>query len=279
MVTLIAACTSQGSHYPCDDQSPKYLIDELVGDYKKIFMNGVQQEKSMDQHDKAKNLMAVNTFNQQLYDLIQEQSGLVITVGGDHSVAIGSGLASLKKHGTMGLIWLDSHSDYHTLLTTESGNLHGLPFATLTGHNQILSRFHQGDFYNPNRCVLIGGRSIDEGEVINLQRDGIKVFTTAQVTELGIDYVIAEALSIACDNNEGFHLSLDLDLLDPTICPGVSVPEVSGMNEQMVLGLVDGLMRSHKVRSMDLVEYNALHDPQGLTKRIAVNLLKRMIQE
>lgn len=275
MVTLIAACTSQGSHYPCDDQSPRYLVDqllELVDNHHIII--GESSPKSFDQADKAKNLMAVNAFNQNLYQVVNDQVGMVVTVGGDHSVAIGSGLASLKKHGPLGLIWLDSHSDYHTMHSTESGNLHGLPFATLTGHNRLLSGFHQGGFFDPANCVLIGGRSIDAGEVDNLRQDGVKVFTSAEVMELGVERVVAEALQIALTGTNGLHVSLDLDLLDPQVCPGVSVPEINGLDEATVMGLLGGLMASQQVKSADVVEYNALNDQNHITQDIALKLIK-----
>ena len=75
-----------------------------------------------------------------------------IAIGGDHSIAIASALASINKYNNLGIIWFDAHGDYNTFETTFSGNIHGIPFAAVTGYEKkLLTDFHNGNYFlSPN---------------------------------------------------------------------------------------------------------------------------------
>lgn len=236
--------------------------------------------KSQDKLDLRKNFQELNKFNQELYNIIKKENDFCITIGGDHSIAIPSGLASLKKHKNLGLIWIDSHLDYNTFKTTITGNLHGLPLACLNGLNQELSEYHEGNYFNPKNTVVIGYRAFEENahdEIENIKTMGVTVYTTNDLKEYGIKKIFDEAFSIATKNTNGIHVSFDLDVIDPNLAKGVSVPEVNGINQDEVLEVLNYLkLKKDLIKSFDLVEYNPLHDTDKKTLNIALNIIKEI---
>lgn len=237
--------------------------------------------KDKDTSNKRKNEKEINKFNKNLYKLIRtNKDKFPITIGGDHSVSIGSVLASQRNNKSLGLIWFDAHPDFNTFETTITGNIHGLPLASITAFgNSSLTKFHKFNYINPKNVVIIGARSIDKGELLNLKKAGIKVFTTKDIYELGIDYILKEALNIVLNNTNGFHLSYDLDVIDPLIAKGVSVKESNGIDLDIAYKTLEILLQSEKLLSFDLVEYNPLFDTDNQTFKIAVNLLNMITKK
>jgi len=204
-----------------------------------------------------------------------------LMVGGDHSTAIASGLASLEKHKNLGLIWIDSHLDYNTFDTTITGNLHGLPLACLNGLNKDLSKFHKGEYFNPLNTVVVGYRAFEENayaEINNIKNMGVTVYTTNEIKEYGIKKILEQAFMIASKGSDGVHISFDLDIIDPVVAPGVSVPEVDGIKLDEVSEIM-GYLKEKKdfIKSFDLVEYNPLNDIDGTTLNISIDILKKVM--
>lgn len=227
-----------------------------------------------------KNELELNKFNKKLYDTIINQKKFCLTIGGDHSISIASGLASLKKHKDIGIIWIDSHLDYNTFDTTITGNIHGLPLATLNGLNKDLSKFHNGTYYDTNKTVIIGYRSLEKNalnELKNIKKNGIKVYTTNDIKKLGIENVLKNAFNIANCDNQGVHISFDLDIIDPNIAPGVSIPEINGINLNETFQIINFLNQNKdSIKSFDLVEYNPLKDINNQTKNIALDIINKL---
>ncbi len=259
------------------------IIKQIDEDVTKIILN--QDEniiKSNDLNDLAKNLNELNKYNEQLYniELKLKKDSFVITIGGDHSIAIPSILSSCKEYGDIGLIWIDAHTDFNTFETTITGNLHGLPCAAVNGYkcNQLTS-FHNGKFINPKNTVIVGARSIDKEEFVNLKDAGVTIITTEEIEKFGIKKVMEKAVSIASNNSNGFHISFDLDVIDPNDAPGVSVPEEVGISKEEAFDIIDCLLEDHnKITSFDIVEYNPLYDINNKTKNIALNILNKIIK-
>ena len=231
-ITIVNACSDLGVHINGSDKGPLALnkFENLVDKVITIKKDNVKKE--LEEGNKKRNIKYVNKFNEELYKNIVNENNFVITVGGDHSIAIGSDLASKKKHDNIGLIWIDAHSDFHNMDSTISGNIHGMPFATIAGQNgDELSFFFDGEYYKPENVVLVGGRDIEDPEYINLNNAGVKIFTTDDIKSLGVKQVMDEAFLIACDETDGLHISYDLDVIDPTVAPGVSVKAPNGINE------------------------------------------------
>jgi len=203
---------------------------------------------------------------------------LPLTLGGDHSLAIGS-LAGVAAHhrarGThFGLLWVDAHGDVNTPETTPSGNIHGMPLAASLGLGaRALTRL--GGFapkVAAERTVLIGVRDLDPGEKTILRDSGITVFTMKEVDGLGMSAVVERALSVVTRGTAGFHLSFDLDAIDPSLTPGVGTAVPGGINYREAHLLMEMIADSGQLASFDLVELNPILDNRNVSGEIGVEL-------
>lgn len=164
------------------------MNDEEKDAYYTKMHNLVLAVKALDSKNEKRNLEGINEFNERLYNTTRKviQDGeFPLLVGGDHIVAIGSSLGSIKENKNMGIIWFDSHADFNTYPTSVTGNLHGLPLAVATHYEKsILSDFHDGPFYNFKNAVIVGGRDIDPWEWGNVLDAGVTVFSTEDIKNM-----------------------------------------------------------------------------------------------
>ena len=190
-----------------------------------------------------------------------------IVLGGDHSLAMGS--VSGVARGRIGVIWVDAHADFNTPETSPSGNIHGMPLAVLSGlgDSRLTEVFRAVD---PKDLVLIGVRSVDPGEARLLKELGVRVYTMHEVDRLGIARIAEEAL----DHLSGLslHVSLDADVLDPTLAPGVGTPVPGGLTYREAHLFMEILALSGRVKSLDLVEVNPILDERNRTAEMMVGL-------
>ena len=285
-IDIIAACSDLGVHVIGSQKGPEELINNIdknnIHEIKKINYDN-NYIKELDKNNLKKNLNELNSFNKNLYNEINNSLNnnmLPLTLGGDHSIAIASALASINKYNNMGIIWFDAHGDFNTFETTTSGNIHGLPFAAITGYEKkLLSEFHNGNYFNFKNAVLLGARDIDKPhELNNLKDAGVTIITTEDIKKYGIDAMYEKAFSIASNGTEGIHISYDLDCIDCNIAPGVSIPVKNGINLDEAYGFVDYIIKNkEKIKSIDLVELNPLRDKDKITEKIATNILNKLI--
>lgn len=283
---IFGAGTDLGVNIDGASLGPVQLMNDLKAFYKGESMMFEQDKdiiKSRNLSDRRKNEYEIEKFNTNLYknmvDKIKEEY-FPIMIGGDHSATIASALASAKVNIDVGIIWIDAHTDYNTFETTVTGNIHGLPLAAINGYkNSELRYYHDGKVIQPSRTVIIGARSIDDAEKDNVKYSGVTVFTTQDIKEKGIEAIMDEAFKIAGYKTKGIHISYDLDIIDPDVAPGVSVPEFDGINEKEAMQINEYII-SHmqSVLSYDLVEFNPLRDVDRKTEQIALNLLAQVIR-
>lgn len=287
-VAIIGAGSDLGVHIDGTKFGPGQLINDIKNTFDVDSTLLTQDDtiiKSRNLSDRRKNEHEIDKFNTRLYNVEKEkikEGYFPITLGGDHSIAVASALADAGSKDTeMGLIWIDAHTDYNTFETTVTGNIHGLPCAAITGYKcEELRKFHDGKIIDPKRCVVVGARSIDPWERENIKYSGITVFSTNDIKEKGIEAVLEEAFNIATDGAKSVHVSYDLDVIDPEVAPGVSVPEVDGINEEEAMKILDEVLkRNDVVSSMDIVELNPLRDIDRKTEQIALNMLATTIQK
>ena len=201
-----------------------------------------------------------------------------ITIGGDHSLAIGSiaGVSNYYRRSaqSFGLVWFDAHGDINTPETTHSGNVHGMPFAVALGKGD--KRLTEINSYSPkveaHRSVLIGIRDLDPEERDIINSTGVTAFTIRDIDHLGLGRVTDLALGAVGSDVSGIHLSFDLDVMDPDIAPGVSTPARGGLNYREVNLAFTLLAESQLVRSIDFVELNPAFDIQNRTAELTVEL-------
>lgn len=283
---IIGAGSDLGVHIDGSRLGPLQLINDIKSFYQGDVVLLTQDEtiiKSRNLSDRRKNEYEIEKFNIDLYNKLTEQKDektFPIVIGGDHSISIASVLASAKNNGNIGLIWFDAHPDMNTFESTVTGNIHGLPLAAVVGYkNNELCSFHDGNKINPSKTVIVGARSIDPAEKDNIRYSGVTIFTNEDIKQKGLEKVLEEAFAIASDKTEGIHISFDLDLIDPSISPGVSIPEFDGLTEEEAMKINEFIIKKiNKVVSYDLVEYNPLRDENRKTEQIALNLLAQIIQ-
>ena len=191
-----------------------------------------------------------------------------IVLGGDHSLSMGS-VAGAARGRRVGVVWVDAHADFNTPETSPSGNVHGMPLAVLSGlgHPRLTEVFRAVD---PKDVVLVGVRSLDPGEKRLLKEAGVRVYTMHEVDRLGVAR-IAEAV---LKHLQGLplHVSLDADVLDPTLAPGVGTPVPGGLTYREAHLLMEILAESGRVQSLDLVEVNPILDERNRTAEMLVGL-------
>ena len=284
-ITLVGAACDLGVSKDGASKGAEAIINDLSNDINKIIIKQDQNfVKSTDKNDKAKNLDEVNKFNKYMYEKeleLKNNDSFVISVGGDHVMGIPPVLSSVKKYGEIGLIWVDAHPDFNTFETTITGNLHGLPCAAVAGyHCDKLTEFHDGNYVNPKNIVIVGARSIDEGEMVNLKDAGVTIISAEEVRKMGVKNVMDKAYKIALQNTGKLHISFDLDVIDPNDAPGVTVPEKDGILEDEAYEIINYITDRYNVlTSLDVVEYNPVYDLGGKTKKIAVNLVNNAIEK
>jgi arginase len=202
-----------------------------------------------------------------------------LVLGGDHSIAVGSvsGVSEFyrRKSQKIGILWIDAHSDINTPDTSPSGNVHGMPLAALLGLGPDLLT-NIGGFapkIAPENTVLIGVRDIDSAERANIRRAGIgEVYTMRDIDERGMRAVMEEALRAAGRGTAGYHVSLDMDWIDPEDAPGVGTPVRGGATYREAHLAMEILADHGRMLSFEIVEVNPVIDEHNRTADLAVEL-------
>jgi arginase len=196
-----------------------------------------------------------------------------IVLGGDHSIALGTlgGLASVRGPGAV--LWLDAHGDLNTPATSPSGNVHGMPLAAALGRDleSFASEAWPLPALDPQRVVLIGVRSLDEAERTYVRESGIGVHTMSELDRRGIEPVMREALE-RVEGAPFVHVSLDMDVVDPEMTPGVGTPVRGGLSYREAHLALELVAESGLMSSLEIVEVNPILDRGNETAALAVEL-------
>ncbi|RWB39725.1 MAG: arginase [Mesorhizobium sp.] len=205
------------------------------------------------------------------------REAMPIFLGGDHSISAGtlSGLARRAKElgRPLFVLWLDAHPDFHTLDTTASGNLHGVPLAYASGQQGFRGYFpDMPAAVDPGRICTLGIRSVDPAEREALNRAGVTVHDMRTIDEHGIAPLLRTFLTRVAAENGMLHVSLDVDFLDPSIAPAVGTTVPGGATFREAHLVMEMLHDSGLVTSLDLVELNPFLDERGRTAILIVDL-------
>jgi arginase len=203
--------------------------------------------------------------------------GFPIFLGGDHSLSLGS-VAGVAAHAAAAarplfVLWLDAHSDFHTPLTTTSGNLHGTPVAYIAGEPGFDAFPRLAAPVPAERICLYGIRSIDPAEYRALTQRQVTVVDMRDLDEQGIVAPLRDFLARVRAAGGLLHVSLDVDFLDPSIAPAVGTTVPGGTTFREAHLVMEHLHESGLVSSLDLVELNPFLDERGRTARLMVELV------
>jgi arginase len=202
-----------------------------------------------------------------------EAGFLPLVLGGDHSVALGTvgGMASRREAGAA--LWFDAHGDLNTPATTPSGNVHGMPLAAALGaiEDGFASDAWPLPALEPKRVSLIGVRSLDAGERELVGRLGVAVHTMSEIDRRGVEDVVRDALARA-EHAAFVHVSLDMDVIDPDVAPGVGTPVRGGLSYREGHLAMELVAESGLLDSFEIVEVNPILDRENETAKLAVEL-------
>ena len=207
---------------------------------------------------------------------IVKKGNFPLTLGGDHSIAVGSISGISQHYENLGVIWYDAHGDLNVPEESPSGNVHGMPLRILAGDgpDELVNINDFTPKVKPENIVLIGMRDLDEGERKYIKDKNIKTFTMADIDRFGIQEVIERSLEYLKSRNiDGLHFSLDVDALDPAETPGTGTRVMGGLSYRESHFALELLNESKLVTSMDIVEVNPLIHNSNHTAEQAVALL------
>jgi arginase len=201
-----------------------------------------------------------------------------VSLGGDHSVSMGTVAGVAAPGGRTGVLWIDGHADLNTPQTSPSQNVHGMPLAHLLGRGdrQLLDVWGGGAVVRPEDVVFIGLRSLDEGERTLVRELGLRTYTMKDIDRRGIAEIAGEALS-QLSSVDRLHVSFDADALDPNLAPGVGTPLPGGLTYREAHLLMELLADSGAVTSVDLVEVNPFLDVQNRTAQTMVEMVASLL--
>lgn len=201
-----------------------------------------------------------------------------LLIGGDHSISMGSVSAAARHAMRLGkrlvLLWIDAHADFNTPKTSPSGNLHGMSVAFLTGNHDLAALLVNRDFpvVKPGNVYLIGARSIDGDEKSAIAEAGIHCLDMRRIDEFGICALLRDILGGLDPAKTHVHVSFDLDVIEPTLAPGVGTPVAGGLTYREAHIVLEMLHESGLVGSAEFVELNPMLDHAGTTARLMVDL-------
>ena len=202
--------------------------------------------------------------------------GMPIVFGGDHALAAGS-ICGLARHAAetgreLFVLWLDAHTDFHTLATSVSGNLHGVPVAYITGQSGFEGYFPPIHPVKPGNVLMMGIRSVDPAERAAAVAAGVTILDMRAIDEHGVTRPLKTFLQRVAESNGLLHVSLDVDFLDPGIAPGVGTTVPGGATFREAHLIMEMVHDSGLATSLDLAELNPFLDERGRTATLMVDL-------
>lgn len=201
--------------------------------------------------------------------------GFPLVLGGDHSLSVGSIGGLLRMMPDAGVIWLDAHGDFNTPATTPSGNVHGMVLAALLGLGASdLVRCVGTKPLEPERVVMIGVRDLDPGERELIHDTGVLVFTMQEVDRLGMPTVMQKALTHLSSGTSGIYVSLDMDVFEPDLAPGVGTPKSGGFTYREGHLAMEMIAETGLLAGLDIVEVNPILDKANRTAELAVDMAR-----
>jgi arginase len=254
-------------------------LGHVVEDGGNVSVAIAEQKKEGHPHAKyLKEITATCVKHAELMIKTLESGKVPIVLGGDHSVAAGTvaGVAEFyrRQNQKIGLIWIDAHSDINTPESSPSGNVHGMPLAAIMGLGppELANILNFSPKVSPENCVLVGVRDIDAVEKENVRQAGIEVFTMRDIDERGMRTVMEEALRMAGRGTAGYHISLDMDWVDPEDAPGVGTPVRGGATYREGHLAMEIIADHGRMLSFEIVEVNPVIDEHNRTAELAVEL-------
>lgn len=223
-------------------------------------------------------------WNKLVHDAVYaelKEARLPILMGGDHSLGLGSISAVARYCREMGkelcILWLDAHTDFNTAAMTPSGNIHGMPVASLCGFgaSELINLSGQTPAIKPAQVRQIGIRSVDPEEKRFVHEQELEVYDMRFIDENGMRYTMEQALK-GFDDNTHLHISFDVDFLDPSIAPAVGTTVMGGPTYREAQLCMEMIADTGLMASLDIMELNPALDERNRTAMVVVDLVESL---
>lgn len=252
-------------------------------DGRKVAQKAAPHGSSVIDSPLALNSLSVGRANYLVYDTVLRAADarkFVLTLGGDHSIAVGTIAAMLKSRPNIGIIWVDAHADINTPISSSSKNIHGMVLAFLMNLDNCRNTIPGFEWMTnenipillPERLVYIGLRDLDWGEKQIIKSLNIKAYTMSDVDHMGIASVVQNAIShvINRSTDRPIHLTFDIDSIDPMYAPSTGTRVSGGLTYREAYYICEMAAETGKLASMDLVEVNPELNPEGQQATVAM---------
>lgn len=244
----------------------------------------IMQPESPDAFESPKHLVEMIESSRRIIDSVEailKDDALPIILGGDHAIAIptySAIAAHYRRKGTeTGLIWFDAHADINTPETSPSGNIHGMPLATILGHGHpdLTGLCGYSPKLNSKYLAHVGARDVDEGERSQIANLGIRdnFFTMSDIDKRGMAAVVKDAIDIASQAPGGYAVTFDIDMIDPRFAPGSGTLVRGGATYREAHLALEMIAEHGGMRSFEIVEVNPLLDQSNITVELACELI------
>ncbi len=276
MLKIFQAPLALGSFSNGVDQGPDAMLRE--GLLTALAHNGIKAEvrESIEadgepiDKGKLRNFDAVVNFNRELLGQITESTNrgdIALTLGGDHSIGMGSMLATKQRHAGACIVYIDAHPDCSNPEETLTGNLHGMPLSTALG--DALHAEFGGPHYNYDEVIILGAKDMDDHEVRYMQAKGIRYITMDEITEQGVAHAFTTARELV--GERPLHVALDIDSVDVSEAPGTGIINQGGLSYREV-GYLCRKLSELNIVAVDVVEVNPARDEEGKTVQLGIEL-------
>lgn len=210
---------------------------------------------------------------------VLDKGNFPLCLGGDHSMALGT-IAGISAHCKknklrLGIIWIDAHTDMNTEETTPSGNIHGMPLAASLGigNDKLVNLYGINPKLKPENCALIGIRSVDTAEKMNIKKLKIPVSTMADIDKVGIYRIMVKTLKHFKESVDHIHVSFDVDSVDPSLAPGVGTPIPGGLSYREAHLIMESIAECGCMSSLEVAEVNPILDHKNKTAIFTTDLI------
>ena len=276
---LIGVQTNLGVNKTGTEFGPDDLIQAYPDTFDEMELISVERQKE-DFNDKK--LKFKNTVLDTCEKIAKRVNEAVIDgyrpilIGGDHSISLGS-VSGVSLEKEIGVLWISAHGDMNTPESTLTGNIHGMPLALLQGlgDRELVNCFYEGAKLDSRNIVIFGAREIEVEERKIIEKTGVKIVYYDDILRKGIDNVLDEVKDYLKVDN--LHISIDMNVFDPEIAPGVSVPVRNGMSYDEMFKSLKFAFKNYSVTSADITEFNPLNDINGKTAELVDDIVQYMM--
>lgn len=199
-----------------------------------------------------------------------------LIIGGDHSLGLGSISGASKYYDDLGVIWIDAHGDINTHETTVTGNVHGMPLSAAMGfgYERLVNLYYDGPKVKKENVFIVGARDLDHDEKDFIENMKLNVWTTEYIKEHSIEKTMNEVFTKIKERDiNNIHVSLDIDVLDKSLVPGTGTPVEKGITSEDAKSILQAVLKTKLVRSMDIVELNYMLDKDDTTIKNTMDII------